>query len=330
MATEVEILSETAHRRALRNSGKKFPKIVLEKSLREMISTSDGAMDLIQKVRVDVEFGQAEVPLLYQPIYDMIPGPFPGRAVQLGENLLQANIIFMEKWEAGEVQFGELSRGVPKFVTLQTYAAAFEYTEDMIEWDSTFELEMLNRSMGRSYNYLLNHLHLSPIITYDYSTGVGSNTTTFDTESNTLDNQHATLQTFRDAYQTAVSASPQRTPSIILASESDRFQIEDALLAPVRDAQGNPLARVPVDTIIYYDGATITVGSKVYTYPGVTPGSCFFVMPKFKAKEFVHHDLRVDATDDTLSRLIESEIVGRARRGLYIDIPNSVQKVDLS
>lgn len=320
------ILSEQSHRRRLREEKAEMPVLKLNKPLKEMITTSDGAMDLIQKVRVDVEFGQAEVPLLYQPIYDMIPGPFPGRAVQLGENLLQANIIFMEKWEGGEVTFGELSRGVPKFVTLQTYAAAFEYTEDMIEWDSTFELEMLNRAMGRSYNYLLNHVHLSPIISYSYLSG---NTTAFDTTAG-ADNQHLTLNTFRTAYKSAVSAKPQRTPSVILASEVDRFQIEDALLAPVRDAQGNPLARVPVDTIIYYDGASITVGAKTYTYPGVTPGTCYFIMPKFKAKEFVHHDLRVDASDDDLSRLIEAEIVGRARRGLYIDLDNSVQKIALA
>lgn len=326
---DVLVLSEQNHKKRLREKNVELPVLKLKKPLKEMITTSDGAMDLIQKVRVDVEFGQAEVPLLYQPIYDMIPGPFPGRAIQLGENLLQANVIFLEKWEGGEVQFGEMSRGVPKFVTLQTYAAAFEYTEDMIEWDSTFELEMLNRAMGRAYNYLLNHIHLAPIITYAYTTGAGSNTTPYDTTAG-LDQQHLTLNTFRSAYQTAVSAKPQRTPSVILASEVDRFQIEDALLAPVRDAQGNPLARVPVDTIIYYDGATITVGNKTYTYPGVTAGTCYFIMPKFKAKEFVHHDLRVDAKDDDLSLLIEAEIVGRARRGLYIDIPNSVQKILLS
>jgi len=325
---QTRILSEASEREKLRESGATKTVVRLKRPIKEMIATANGAMDLIQKVRVDVEFGQAEVPLLYEPIYDRIPGPFPGRAVQLGENLLQANIIFLEKFEGGEVQFGTLSRGVPKFVTLQTYAAAFEYTEDMLEWDSTFEVEMLNRAMGRAYNYLLNHLHLSPIITYTYTSGASSNTTAFDTTG--ADVQHKTLNTFRNAYQTAVSAKPQRTPSIILASESDRFQIEDALLAPVRDAQGNPLPRVPVDTIIYYDGASITVGNKTYTYSGVTPGTAYFVMPKFKFKEFVHHDLRVDASDDDLSRLIASEIVGRARRGLYADLANSVQKIILA
>jgi hypothetical protein len=323
-----KIVTLETEKQLARAAGATRKVLKLKRPIKEMITTSNGAMDLIQKVRVDVEFGQAEVPLLYKDIYDTIPGPFPGRAVQLGENLLQANIVFLEKFEGGEVQFGQLSRGVPKFVTLQTYAAAFEYTEDMLEWDSTFELEMLNRSMGRAYNYLLNHLHLSPIIANSYSTGANSNTTAYDTTG--ADDQHKTLITFRKAYQVAVSAKPQRTPSVILASESDRFQIEDALLAPVRDSQGNPLPRVPVDAIIYYDGASITVGPKTYTYSGVTPGTAFFIMPKFKFKEFVHHDLRVDASEDDLSRLIASEIVGRARRGLYADLTNSVQKVLLS
>src|SRR5215831_7718272 len=101
--SDILVLSEQSHRRRMREEKVKLPRIVLKRPIREMITTSDGAIDLIQKVRVDVEFGQAEVPLLYQPIYDVIPGPFPGRAVQLGENLLQANIIFMEKWEGGEV-----------------------------------------------------------------------------------------------------------------------------------------------------------------------------------------------------------------------------------
>lgn len=325
---ETKIISQASELERIRSKGEVKKKLRLKRPIKEMIATANGAMDLIQKVRVDVEFGQAEVPLLYKDIYDVIPGPFPGRAVQLGENLLQANIVFLEKFEGGEVQFGTLSRGVPKFVTLQTYAAAFEYTEDMLEWDSTFEVEMLNRAMGRAYNYLLNHLHLSPIITYTYTTGAGSNTTPYDTTG--ADPQHKTLNTFRNAYQTAVSAKPQRTPSIILASEADRFQIEDALLAPVRDALGNPLPRVPVDTIIYYDGTTITVGNKTYTYSGVTAGTAYFIMPKFKFKEFIHHDLIVDATDDDLSRLIATEIVGRARRGLYADLAASVQKVLLA
>src|SRR4051812_19454379 len=102
-----------------------------------MITTAQGMMDLIQKVRVDVAFGQAEVPTLYEPIYRRIPGPFPGRSVDIGENTLQANVVFFEKYEAGEIQFGVLQKGTPATARLRTWAAGFEYTEDMQEWDNT-------------------------------------------------------------------------------------------------------------------------------------------------------------------------------------------------
>jgi len=181
------------------------------------------------------------------------------------------------------------------------------------------------RAFGRAYNYLLNHLHLSPIIAATYS---GSNLTAANSGNGSL--VANTLVQFQQAYRTAALAVPQRVPSVILANEADRFQIEDSLLTPVLDSLGNELRRVPVDTIIYYNGATVTNGALSYTYPGVTAGTCYFIAPKMRMKELVHHDLRVDVGPADISRLVEGQQVGRARRGLYLDINNSIQKINLS
>lgn len=296
----------------------------LKKPVSEMITTSQGSMDLLEKVRVDVDFGLAEVPLLYGPIYERIDGPFPGGTVQINENTLQANVVFLQKFEAGEVVFGTLAKGAPSSVGIATYAAGFEWTEDMVEFDRTWDITLNNRAFGRSYNYLLNHLHLSPIISNTYA---GGNTTAADATGSTL--QIKTLNTFMNAYKHAVNAVPQRTPSVILANEADRFQIEDALLTPVRDPQGNPLPRVPVDTIIYYNGATVVNGLKSYTYAGVTQGTCYFIFPQQRFKELVHHDLRIDIGPPDISRLVEGQQVGRARRGVYADLTQSVEKLTL-
>lgn len=297
----------------------------LEQSIGEMITTSDGLMDLVEKVRVDVAFGQAEVPLLYEPIYRRIPGPFPGKTVDIGENTLQANVVFVEKFEGGEIQFGTLQKGVPATARLRTWAAGFEWTEDMEEWDSTWSFELVNQAFGRGYNYILNHLHLSPITTYTYP---ASNQTPADATAGASEAEK-TLRTFQAAYKHAVADDPQRTWSVILASEQDRFQIEEALLQPIRDAQGNQLPRVPVDTIIYYDGASVPMGTETYVYAGVTPGKCYAVFPKQKMLEFVHHDLRIDADRPDISRLIEAQVVGRTRRGVYASIEESVEEITL-
>jgi len=301
--------------------------IDLLESVGEMITTSDGAMDLLEKVRIDIDQGLATVPILYTPLYERVNGPFPGGSVQIGGDVVfDANVVFQEKFEAGEIIFGSLAKaGVPSFVPISTYAAGFEWTEDMIEYDRSYEIGMNARAFGRSYNYLLNHLHLSPIIAYSYA---GGNTTGAVTGQGSL--VANTLVQFQNAYRTAATALPQRVPSWILANEADRFQIEDSLLTPVIDANGNPLRRVPVTGIIYYNGATVTNGIKSYVYPGVTAGTCYFIMPQLRMKELVHHDLRIDIGPADISRLVEGQQVARARRGLYLDIPNSVQKITLS
>jgi hypothetical protein len=293
----------------------------------EMITTSQGAMDLLEKVRLDIDVGLADVPLLYQPLYERVNGPFPGGSVQIGGDVLfDANVVFQQKFEAGEIIFGTLAKvGAPSFVPIATYAAGFEWTEDMIEFDRSYEIGMNARAFGRAYNYLLNHLHLSPIIAFSYA---GGNSTAAVTGQGSLTAN--TLVQFQQAYRVAALAVPQRVPTWILANEADRFQIEDALLTPVIDGSGNPLRRVPVDGIIYYNGATVTNGVKSYTYAGVTAGTCFFVSPRLRMKELVHHDLRVDVGPADISRLVEGQQVARTRRGSYLDLPNSVQKITLS
>lgn len=294
--------------------------------IREMIDTAQGQMALLEKVRIDVAFGLADIPLLYGPIYDRIApaGGFPGGMYQIDEYTLTSNVIFVQKFEGGEVEFGTLAKGSPSVGTIKTYAAGFEWTEDMIEFDRTWSIELNNQAFGRAYNALLNHMHLSPIIGATYS---GGSATAADTTGTTLaEKTHNTLQ---NAYTATVTATPRRTGTVLLASEADRFQIETALLTPVNDAQGNPLPNVPIDTIIYYDGESITVGSDVTAYPGVTAKTAFLIFPKRKMKELVHHDLRIDIGPADISRLVEGQQVGRSRRDLFANIAESVQKLTL-
>jgi hypothetical protein len=295
--------------------------------LAEMIDTAQGQMALLEKVRIDVAFGLADIPLLYGPIYERIapPGGFPGGAFQIDEYTLTSNVVFLQKFEGGEVQFGTLAKGAPSVGLIQTYAAGFEWTEDMIEFDKTWNIELNNRAFGRAYNALLNHLHLSPIIAGTY--GAGNSQPADATAGASL--QEQTHRTFQGAYTETVTATPRRTGTVLLASEANRFQIEEALLTPVLDSSNNPLPNVPINTIIYYDGETITRGSDVYTYAGVTPGTCFLIFPQRKMKELIHHDLRIDIGPPDISRLVEGQQVGRARRGLYANLTESVEKITL-
>jgi hypothetical protein len=84
-----------------------------------------------------------------------------------------------------------------------------------------------------------------------------------------------------------------------------------------------------VDTIIYYDGADVEMGTETYNYPGVTQGKAYCIYPKRTMLEFVHHDLRIDADRPDISRLVEAQVVGRTRRGIYASLEESVEEVTL-
>lgn len=294
--------------------------------IREMIDTSQGQMALLEKVRIDVAFGLADIPLLYGPLYQRInpSGGFPGGLYQIDEFTLMANVVFLQKFEGGEVEFGTLQKGSPAIGSIQTYAAGFEWTEDMIEFDRTWSMELNSQAFGRAYNALLNHLHLSPVIGYSYT---APNQTPANSTGATL--AEKTHLTFQGAYTESVLATPRRTGTVLLASEANRFQIEEAILTPVYDANGQPLPNVPIQTIIYYDGETITRGSDVFQYPGVTPGKCYLIFPQRKMKELVHHDLRIDIGPPDISRLVEGQQVGRARRGVFANLEESVEEITL-
>jgi hypothetical protein len=117
--------------------------IDLLRPVSEMITTSQGAMDLLEKVRIDIDTGLAEVPLLYQPLYERVNGPFPGGSVQIGGDVLfDANVVFQQKFEAGEIVFGTLAKtGAPTFVPISTFAQGLSGLR--ICWSSTVHMKLV-------------------------------------------------------------------------------------------------------------------------------------------------------------------------------------------
>jgi len=316
-----KILSIQDIRNDRRARGDKVRHATLKRPLQELITLED-AGTLLQKVTLDVAEGRQDVPLLYEPVYDRRENAnFPK---MVDTNFITSlGVIFLEKLEAGEVHFGAMAPGVPGVVPIRTWAAGFEWTEDMVEFNQEWEFESVNRSFGEAYNALLNHLHLGPILSYSYT--AANKTAATNVHTQFLDEVRETL---KQAIQKATLA--RRPPSIILASIANKFDIEDALNLAV-DENNRAVTRIgpQIEYIIYYDGWSVDVGPKSYTYPGVTPGKCYLIYPKRALIELVKHDLRISQDNADISRLILQQVVGRTRRGVYADIARSVEEVTL-
>lgn len=299
----------------------------LDRPIGEMITTPAGLDQLVQKTVIDLELGREAVPLLYGPIYRRREDPNFTEHVDIFP-FVGCRVIFLEHLEAEEVKFGARKIGVKDTVPIITYAAAFQWTEDMVLYDKTWEVAEANRAMGEAYNALLNHLHLNPILAYAYA---AKNKTAADTTGATY------LEKLRNTIKAGLIHASQdkntdtlapRRPTVLLAHSSKRWDIEECLQRMQIGGTIYP-AISQIDTLIFYDGWSVTVGEKTYTYGGVDPGKAYLIEPQRYFHELVKHDLRVDAAGADLTRLIENAAVGRARRGVVASPANAVEELTL-
>jgi len=128
----------------------------------------------------------------------------------------------------------------------------------------------------------------------------------------------------------ADAAKAKRPGTMLLASTANRADIEMALKGG-HQIEGTVYPAISgIQSVIYYDGWEIAVGKKSYTYNGVPQDKAYLIRPKRGFKELVKQDLRVEATSGDLSRLIESQIVAYAYRGVYAAIEENVQEISLA
>jgi len=296
----------------------------LSRPIGEMLTSGsvEQFKDLLRKVVLDVELGREQVQLLYQPIYEKIQDANLPKVLD-AKWALTGTVVFTEHIEGEEVKFGRLQAEQGPIARILTYAAGFEYTKEMKDFNEAFSVEILNRGIGEAYNALLNHIHLYPILSFTYPSG---NKTAYQgvTEDPAWTGVYKTLNK-----ALADAAKAKRPGTVLLASTADQANIEMALKGG-HQIEGTVYPAISgIQSVIYYDGWNTTVGKKSYSYDGVTVGKAYLIRPKRGFKELVKQDLRVEATSGDLSRLVESQIVAYAYRGVYSAITENVQEITL-
>lgn len=297
----------------------------------EMITTAAGRKELLEKVVLDVELGRETVPTLYSPIYDRredpnFPEVFDAPWAQHGV------VIFFSHMEGEEVKFGHIQAEQGPTARIVTYAAGFEFTEKMVLFNQTFSMEELERSFGEAYNALLNHIHLSPIFSHNYAAANKTGPVYVTAEGNPPgeDGDGHRLLSLRETLVAGIedAAVKKRPGNVLLIASRNQRRIQDALSRlHVRGTDFDAVGGI--DTIIAYDGWSVKVGKKDYSYPGVPEDKVYLVRPRRGFKELVKHDLMIDAGDGDLSRLVETQVVGRAYRGVFLAPAENVQEITL-
>lgn len=301
------------------------------KPLGEMVSFGSVAelKDLMKKVVLDVELGKEQVQLLYKPIYDTITDQnFP--EVLDAKWAMSGACVFLEHMEGDEVKFGSVAAEHGPTARIKTYTTGFEYTKKMIDFNESFNVEILNKAMGEAYNALLNHLHLSPIIGFDYK---AKNKTAFQPLKNDAGEVVANAPAWIGIHKTLEEAvkntrTAKRPGTIILANSADQMDIERAIKGG--QYKNEDFSPIPgINSIVYYDGWETTVGKKHYEYNGVAQGKAYLIRPKRGLKELIKRDYTVEKGNKDISRLVEDQIVAYCYRGVFAAIEENVQELTL-
>lgn len=301
------------------------------KPLGEMINFGSVSelKDLMRKVVLDVELGKEQVPLLYKPLYDTITDSnFP--EVLDAKWAMSGACVFLEHMEGSEVKFGSVQAEHGPTARIKTYTTGFEYTKKMIDFNESFNVEMLNKAMGEAYNALLNHLHLSPIIGFDYK---AKNKTAFQPLKTDTGDVVANAPAWVGIYKTLEQAVKdtriaKRPGTILLANSADQMDIEKAIKGGIYGKE--ELSPIPgINSIVYYDGWETTVGKKNHEYKGVAQGKAYLVRPKRGLKELVKRDYTIEKGNKDISRLVEEQIVAYCYRGVFAAIEENVQEITL-
>lgn len=286
-------------------------------TIQEMIGTGDGTQSFLEKTTYDAYQGREATPLLYKEIYTTREdATFP--KLMTAREYGPVQVVFVEKFEGGEVKFGELAPGTEKVVRFHTYAAGLEWSEDMVEYNEFWSLTDASVAFGENYNKLLNHMHLSPIITGTYAT-TGS---TADSQKTAQKDGTAQLIAWSTNFVTTMERAMAVLPagSIILHNSSDQIYFDRQVATDLLDTIGTPgpvKSKWSTYKFIAYDGEEVIVGDRTYVYGGVPAGYIFIITPKKNFVEYIKHDLRIDSGNADISRLIVDQMVGRARRAVF-------------
>lgn len=281
----------------------------------EMISTDDGLQGALKKVTYDVYQGREAVPLVYKSLYnETTDANYPKLIEENFQGPVQ--VVFVKIAEGQQVRFGRLAEGETQTVKFYTYAAGIEITEDMVEYNETWNITEASTAMGEAYNKVLNHMHMSPIISESYTTTGGGLAAQKKAQNDGTPQEIAFDTDIETTLQNAIKVLPQGSKMVI--NSFDRTRVEQALAgAMYEDLSPNAVKRkFSLDDIVEYDGDEVVVGDKTYEYAGVTEGEAYLVTPQRQFRERIKHDLRLSQLAENPRFLTAGGTVGRARRAV--------------
>jgi hypothetical protein len=255
----------------------------------EFMGTDSFGAEWQQRQRFEVNAGRDEEPILYTPLYDVVSDASLPKNVDVN-TMGPGGVVFEEVFEGGEVKFSSISSG--------------EYTA------------------------LLNHLHISPILTYTYA--AANQTAAVTSGATTTEDWLLTIEAGIAASKSDTS-NPRRGPYILIIAGADEFMVERALQRVAQQGvslQANS-AMSAIRSVIVYDGWSGTRGNKTVSYSGVTAGKGYLVSQQYRGQDYISFEkqaLQNGGMQEDISRFL-TQSVWDSYYGVYANPLRTVEEI---
>jgi hypothetical protein len=294
----------------------------------EFIGTDSFGSEWQERRRYEVDAGRVEEPILYLPIYEEVRDASLPALVEI-HRMGPGGVVLEEIFEGGEVKFASVTSSEVS-VRIRHYGVGIEYSKDLVVFNQTWNVPIIERAAGIAYNALLNHVHFSPILDATY--GAGNQTAGNPAGENIVEDFMLTIQDAITASKTDTT-NPRRGPYVLLISSAQMFLVEQALTrVPQQGVTRQSSAIDMIRSVIAYDGWTGTRGGKTTTYDGVTAGKAYLISQQYRGIDFVSYmkqDFGLDGQDNDASRFMFQNTYD-AYFGVYADPTRAVQEITWS
>lgn len=273
----------------------------------------------------EVDAGRDQEPILYTTIYNTVSDPSLPEIMEVF-TLGPAGVVLEKITEGGEVKFitvGESSKTIKQI----QYGVGLQYTKRMVKFNNLWQMAFIERQVGVAHNALMNHLHLSPILTATY--GANNQTAADTTGANLVEKTSKTIQ---NAIQHA-KQQKRRGPYDLVITGGNEVLVKNALLYRLQDSGGaTPPGIEQIQNVILYDGWTGARGAKEVSYAGVTAGKAYLASKQYKDQDFQSWESQ--PLEDVIgqadaSRFILEETIWDCFIGTYANPTNAVEEITL-
>src|SRR5215471_1262636 len=292
----------------------------------EFIGTDEFGPEWYERIRFEVNAGRLETPILYTPIYDeVVDASLP--EVQTIKNWGSSGVIFDEVFEGGEVKFIGITTATAS-VSQRQFGVGLEYDKKLIMFNQLWQLARMEREVGRAYNALQNHLHLSPILTYAFA--AANQTPANTTGATATEKLFATIEAGIVHAQTDTT-NPRMGPYVLLVHPSKAFAVQRALtrVPQVTFAQDSDIGSY-ISAIVGYAGWSGTRGKKAVTYAGCSTTKGYLINTVYRGEDFlslVKQPLESAQGNADVTRFIQNQIVWDVWLGVYANVLRSTEEL---